>query len=206
MSVNLYRLKSIDYQNPNMWEFYIDDPSAPPDLKFLVTEVSLPFEKLTTETRSTGTKHYMGFEAIGDFSITFRETVNFDIYDYFNKWKNLVYDPDKRVFRSGPGKFKTGILAFQESKIFFSTAYNKVFQFNRLQIKGMEDIALNYETTDSLKVTVNFTADEVVQGDITRLGLDSIISSLGDGSKLLEGTVLKGISFGVSAAKRLLGL
>ena len=89
MSVNLYYLRSLSLQNPNLWEFYILD--APTNLKFLVTDISLAFEKLETETRNTGTKHYTGFTPMGDFSVTCRETTSFDIHNYLTEWKNNIY-------------------------------------------------------------------------------------------------------------------
>jgi len=173
MSVNLYYLRGLSLQNPNLWEFYIID--APTNLKFLITDITLPFEKLETETRNTGSKHYTGFTPVGDFSITFRETTDFDVQNYLTEWKNSIYDPIRKVFNVGPGKYKTAILAF-EKPFFIANIYSKVFQFNKLKIKGVDDLSLNYTGQDSLTISATFTADEIVEGSISNISTQGITS------------------------------
>lgn len=192
MSIDLLTLQSMSLQNPNMWEFYLADIGAPLFFKFLVTETTLPFERLTTESRNTGSKHYTGYMPIEEFSLTLRETTDFDVYNFFNDWKESVYDSTERVFKSGPGKYKTAILAFQEAKLPLFATYNKVFQFNRLQVKGLSDVSLNYETTDSLRVTVTFAVDEVKESSLADFDLASLIAQLGaQTSGLIDSTTHK---------------
>jgi hypothetical protein len=176
MSIDLYTLKATSYQNPNLWEFYITD--GPPDMKFYVTDTTLPFEKLETETRNTGSKHYTGFVPIEGFSITFREDTSFLIHDYFTAWKNDIYDPIEKVFKTGPGKSKTAILAFQQCLTPFTKTYNKVFQFNNLKIIGIDDKSLDYTTIDAMTLTVSFVADEVSPVNLSVAGLTATIASL----------------------------
>ena len=162
ISYNLRRLQFLSLQNPNLWEFYITD--APSDMKFLVTEVALPFEKLETETRNTGTKHYTGFTPIEDFTITFRETTGFTVFNYLKAWMNEIYDPIQRVFISGVDANRIGTIAF-EKPVFLFHAYSKIFTFNKLKIKGIGDQSLNYTTQDSLTITATFTVDEITEAD-----------------------------------------
>ncbi len=182
MSLNLYTLRSIEFQNPNLWEFYIID--GPTNLKFLVTDTTLPYEKLETETRNTGSKHYTGFTPIEDFTITFRETTSFAVYDYLKSWQDSIFDPIKRVFKTGPGKYKTAILAFQKP-VFIAHIYSKVFQFNKMKLKGMDDKSLNYNTQDAMTISASFTADEVVESNLSSIGT-AVQSSAAQVGQLLQ--------------------
>lgn len=158
-------LESTGFQQSTMWDFYITD--APETFKFFVIDSTLPFKKLEHETRNTGSKHYTGFTPESEFSITFRETHKFEVYNYFQGWMDEVYDAQKKVFKTGSGKTKTGILAFSKTLLIAVETYNKVFQFNRLRILGIEDKSLDYTTVEGLTLTVNFTVDEVVESNFT---------------------------------------
>lgn len=184
ISLNLRALQFIDFQNPNTWEFYITGVTAgastPINFKFHVIDTTLPFEKLETETRNTGSKHVIGFTPVEGFSITFRENTDFDVYNYFDQWKNQVYDTVRKVFRTGPNKTRTGILAFQRQVgDFFKNAYNKVYEFRGLRFTGFEDKALDYNTQDALTLTVNFVVDEVRESSLVGPTLGSAVDGVG---------------------------
>jgi len=163
MSIEI--LQQISFQQSSMWEFYILE--GPPQLKLYITETSLPFKQLETETRSTGSKHYISVIPEGDFSITFRETTSWEVYNFLHTWFESVYDTRNKVFKTGSDKFKTGIVAFEKTTSPFTTSYNQSFQFNKLQIKGIEPISLNYSSSEPLEITASFVADEIVPASVS---------------------------------------
>ena len=93
------------YQLSNLWEFQIGSNDS---MVFDMVSVSLPFEKLTHQTRQTGEKPYTGVEFVDTVSITIREQITWGVYQYFKEWMDAVYDSDTREFISLPESVEKG--------------------------------------------------------------------------------------------------
>lgn len=153
-------LLSLDFQNPNMWEFYFVPSTEGIDLSgiesYRITSTSIPLHHLTSHTRKTGSKHYDDWTPEGDFSITFLETTDFKITKILEEWKNQIYDPITRVFKTGENR-KNGLLVLNDNKF----VENLHISFYRMLFMGFALPDLNYTATDAMSITANFTADRV---------------------------------------------
>jgi hypothetical protein len=161
------KIAGIGFRNPNLWEFYFDDD---PDLRFLVKSTTLPFYTLETEIRDVGTKHYTDFAAEEEFSITFNETKDFEVYEYLKDWLESIYDRHTKKFKKGR-HYKDAILAFQNFTggalagliVGRELEYVKAFKFDGLLIKKIEDWELGYEGVEGTTITATFTVHRVYE-------------------------------------------
>ena len=157
MSIQI--IGGIELRLNTLWDFYFEDT---PESRFLVVTTSLPFFNLDTETRDTGAKHYSNFNPEEGFSITFNETNDFQVYEYFKEWRDKhIFDPETRRFRLG-NHTKNAILAFQsynKGKL----EYIKAFKFDGILFKGMEDFSLNYTDSANQQITVSFAVNEIYE-------------------------------------------
>ena len=119
----LTSVAKLAFQHSSLWELLIEGAE---DMKFRISSVSLPFIAFETQTRKTGSKHYIEYKPEEDFSITFRETSDFSTYDYFKDWQDQIFDYRTRVWKTGSKGFRNFTLAFSRdytlgvvSSIFF---------------------------------------------------------------------------------------
>lgn len=96
-------------QLDNLWEFTIEsvtDNEFSNNMKFLVTDVSIPFPKLLYETAFNGEKYYTGVQFPDEFQITVKEVHNPStlavdssaVLGWWNRWINQNYDFTSNVF------------------------------------------------------------------------------------------------------------
>jgi len=198
--MSIRSLQNISFQNPNLWEFSIfSDLENNESLKYLVTDTTLPLKKFETETSTTGSKHYTKFVPEGEFSITFRETIRWDVYNFLKGWMDSVYNNETKTFISGNKKYKTGLLFFERTLTPFNTVINKSFTMYHMQIKGISDISVNYENSGLLPITATFEADELRDNNIAQGFKDSSIETT------LTQNVTQGFE-GFSQAKNILNI
>lgn len=156
-----------DYLNPNLWEFSFLDNT---DLQFLVKSITLPFISFAQETQNTGIKYITAYESESEFSITFIETKDMEVYDYLKEWEDSIFDKRKRVFRNGDHT-RTGLFRIQQftGNQFLANTINKVayyrttksFVFRNMMLLGVDPLDWDYTGTEGKQITARFIADTV---------------------------------------------
>ena len=96
-------------QKSTLWEFVFVDR---PDLKILCQSTPLPFISFETETSKTGSVHYTSVNYIEEVSLTFFETEDLAIMEFYKKWVDAIYDYRTRSFIRG-NHHRDGILHIQ---------------------------------------------------------------------------------------------
>lgn len=178
----IVQVSKLALQPKNLWEIVFTDA---PDIKYRVQNINLPFIGLETQTRKTGSKHYIEYKPEEDFNMTILETVDFAAYDYIIDWRNSIYDYQNRVWKTGPAAFKTFTLAFQvnadypvvtivqrgrkERFPFPEWKYNKAFRFERVLLKNINQLDLDYQNGDPLMWELTLTADRIVEVPVSDL-------------------------------------
>jgi len=182
-----------EYLNPNLWEIIFTDVSLPVNIpllsnelsiKFLVSSTTLPFEKFGKEMRKTGTKHITSVEFVDEFSITFNETEDLEVYTFLKQWKDTIYDETFKTFKHGAKHTKNAIFNIQKYSLlsdlratgalpsgavnsFFASDLKyrtiKTFEFKNILLLGIEDLAWDYQGTGNKQITANFSVDEVIE-------------------------------------------
>ena len=188
MSIRL--LQNIAFQNPNLWELTITN--APPEIRFYVTETNIPFKQFEMETRNTGTKHYTKFVPEGDITMTFRETVRWEVYNFLQLWQNEFYDNINKVFRVGAKK-RDSIIIFQHSSTPLTIEQNNKFILRGLQLKGIGELSINYENTGPLLITATFSVDEIIGGKLDDTQYDEMMLSILDAKGIKSVTYDRGL-------------
>lgn len=166
----ILKVVDVGLQNSNLWELRILDPFIDPNLKYKIQSATLPFLGFETETRKTGTKHFTNYTSEDEFTITFLETTNFDVFHFLNDWKELIYDSKKRVFKAN------GYLHAKDLEIFFQKDETikfigpinahlrhstQGFHFKRTLFKNVSSWDLNYTSNDPLIITATFICDTI---------------------------------------------
>lgn len=156
-----------DYLNPNLWEFSFADNS---EIQFLVKNITLPFISFNQETQNTGIKYITAYEPESEFSITFLETRDMDIYNYLKEWEDAIYDKKNRVFRNGD-QTKTGLFRIQQfiGNTYPSNIENRKPQYNTVKsfifrnmiLLGITPLEWDYTGTEGKQISANFIADTV---------------------------------------------
>ncbi len=159
--LSIQALMAIKPRNPNLWEFNFIDALHH---IFYIKTISLPFIKLETETRSTGTKHYTKFVSEEEFKITFHETQDFQILHYLETWMDTVFSPFLKVFNIGV-HVKQASLRFMDylpgASILPIPVPVRMYTFNDILIKGIDNKELDYEKTEGDTISANFIAKSV---------------------------------------------
>jgi len=162
--VSIQLLKEIKPRDPNLWEFhFLDAPYFP----FLIKSASLPFIKLETETRTTGSKHYTKYVSEEEFKITFHETKYFQILRYLETWMDTVFNPILKVFNIGIHA-KEAMLQFMDylpvvGGVLPVPLPSKVYYFHSILIKGIDNFDIDYEKTEGQTISANFIAKSIVK-------------------------------------------
>lgn len=197
MSIVLDPLQK-EYLNSNLWEMTFTDDSdfstigipgiTATDMRFLVVSTSLPFEKFEVSTRKTGSKHISEIMFVEEFSMTFNETENLDVFKYFSKWKEKIYDSKSKTFRSRVNQTKNAVFSIQKFSILSDLRiaagiipggllnasfasdlkYQTIasFEFKNVMFKGFEDLDWDYAGEGNKQITVNFSVDEIIPDDV----------------------------------------
>lgn len=156
-----------DYLNPNLWEFSFIDNA---EIQFLVKNITLPFISFTQQTQNTGIKYLEAYESESEFSITFLETKDMEVYDYLKEWQDTIFDKQRRVFKNGDHT-KTGLFRIQQftGNQFLANALKKVatyrtikaFTFRNILLLGIDAIEWDYTGTEGKQISATFIADSV---------------------------------------------
>jgi hypothetical protein len=169
-------LAATEFQLTHLWDFYLIDnpptgagdvvnflvnrlPSQVLDMAammFRVTETTLMFPGLETETTKAGFKIYKERVHVEEFSVKILEDITFSSLNYFQTWMDQVYDQETALWFDNP-PMKTGILTFY-SPVFLPSA---VFTLKNVKIKKITDIPLNREGGSPLTLSVNLTFDKL---------------------------------------------
>jgi len=167
----LRKLRALDIQNPNLWEFYFTDNQ---DIQFNVVSMSLPFKSLELEKHNSGLQYYRSCSLEDSFSITFNETTDFAVLSYLKRWFNEIYDEENRVFKSGDHN-KIGIMNFSKHVFFdiFSILGLPVtlkelekntlsVTFYNMLLASIDAIDLSYDNTSGgFTVSAEFSSSEI---------------------------------------------
>lgn len=158
--VNFYKLMYEDLQLNNRWYCTFPDFSK---ASFLVKNVTIPMEKLTTETKKYGEKKYNGFTPVEEITITFFENSSFNVYDFFKDWKDTIFDPITKTFKvlsSVNDKYKSARIDFYGGDL-IDSLYSKTFNFSNLMVKGLDDLTLDQESGTPLEWSVTLAVGDV---------------------------------------------
>lgn len=117
-SYELYRGTKVPLQWNNLWKFSFepgqDQGKAPSE--FYVKEVSLPSSLPSLSTTSidrVGSVYYKDAQFTNDMTVTYREDVNFDAYQFFSSWMDRVYDSNNGCFRSGDTSMTASVILYR---------------------------------------------------------------------------------------------
>ena len=179
----LTNVVKLPLQHSSLWELIVD---GAPDLKFRVISVQLPFIQFETQTRKTGSKHYTEYKPEEDFTVTFYEVADFSTYEYFKDWQNDIFAFNARVWRTGSAGIRNFTLAFSrdftfgivQSIVTGERRFNQAFRFERVKIKGIDTLDLNYDNGDPLQYSVNFIADRVIEVPVAQVRTQRLTSGI----------------------------
>lgn len=159
--MSIQEIMAVKPRNPNLWEFSFIDA---PHFIILVKSTTLPFIKFETETRTTGAKHYTKYVSEEEFKITFHETQDFQVLRYLETWMDTVFNPIFKVFNTGVHT-KQAILRFINYlpgvSIVPVPMPSRMYNFNDILIKGIDNIELDFEKTEGQTISANFIAKNV---------------------------------------------
>jgi len=158
---------SNDNQLVNMWEFIFTDN---PYINFQVKSVNIPFDKFTVESKKDGSKFYTGRDFVSEISLEIYEMADLTTYGYFRLWEELIYNKEKKVFRSTT-KFsddrlfvKQGVLTLLKRLPAGAFNPNMFINLKNLKLLSLSDLALNYESGDALTYTVTMAPESITYG------------------------------------------
>lgn len=163
--LELQKLGQEDLQLNNRWSCYFQGISKS---DFMIKSISLPFEKLLTETKKYGDKKYTGFTPVENITITFFENTKFEIYEFFKDWMDDIFDPTTRTFRvlaNERVKYKYAVIKFYRTTL-SSRPVTIQFKLNNLMILGLDELTLDQETGASLEWSVQLSVEEVSKESI----------------------------------------
>lgn len=166
-----------DFIHPNNFDFEFEDN---PNIKYQLRSITLPFRKLATSTSRSGNKYYSAITFIESVSMTFFETTDLKVMSYFKNWFDTIFDEKTNRFIANQTT-KNGILTIYKSaengtkallideggvqKIITIPVFKDVnairFKYTGLRPLSFEDLTLNYETTDTLTLSVALTLDSI---------------------------------------------
>ena len=86
-------------QLANQWDFKIYSLGTDNGLRFKVQDVTNPFLKFNVERKFSGETVIKTVEEVEPITITFRESPNAAVYDFFKTWMDKFYDQENRVFK-----------------------------------------------------------------------------------------------------------
>lgn len=127
----------------NLWTFTFDGNSKfEKQMQFSVTDVSMPdmFPELSMETLANGVPYYSKIARARNMTVTYRENVDFDAFNFFMSWYNEIYNERLGCFNSG-NHTKDAYLVFKKYKKEgdeVSIATSKAFNLNGLVLKSLK--------------------------------------------------------------------
>lgn len=154
-----------DDQLANHWILIFDDF---PNFDFYVEEHNLPLWNTKTERiDKLGIVIPDGIEDYRTYSITFRETRDFQGLIYHRQWLFDIYDFEKRVVKKGyHSKKRNATIKFFSPKADTVTdtelvRVNAEFVLKNMQITGIEEVQLNETDGEPLKFTVQYEIEQI---------------------------------------------
>ena len=209
MSINqVFSVSQPQYNN--LWEFAIVpdilstglSAVGPVDIgraikmRLLAQSLTIPFLGFETEKRSTGTTHFSGYTPESSISVTFYETKDFTVLNYFENWRDTIYDQDRRVWKKGNNR-RWGIITLLQpvfsglggralDAIGVNTPQDiagirfqpsKIYRLSGLVPTSIGDIELSYDNGEAMTITVEFELDQCE--DLTRKAKSWILDSIG---------------------------
>ena len=170
MPLELERIAFNDLQLGNRWRLDIGVlPGGlglgivPGNISFLAKSTNLPTSKLVVETHASGAKFYDGYEEVDSITMDFWETSNHRVRDYFNIWKESIFDSVEKKFKivTNIPKFRQGTLTFfasQDAQGFFPL---KTYQLVDMLIQSVAEQSLDQENGDAMITSVTCSLQRV---------------------------------------------
>ena len=175
-----------DNQLSTLWDLEVLNSDKTPLLKTRIVESTIPFTQLNTERKFSGKVFFKDVTYPDEFSITLRESSNFTVYKFFKEVLDKFYDFEQNTFKTFSSKSEyeqnllnlkfsfykgksiafgigTGIEGVEIKKDTMEESYS-FFAINCLPL-SISDINLSYESGDALQVTINMTAEKIIDRD-----------------------------------------
>jgi hypothetical protein len=153
----LDQLLSNELQLTNRFELNFNDN---PSLTFFIKSTNLPIPGLSHEVLPYGGKKLTGFVPVETVSMTFWETVDMAVFNFFRNWQETIFDFDAQVFK---------VLQSEDDKYKTATISTKYSQFGGIEKEGQkflladvtplifEEYTFDEEIGDPLMTTINLS-------------------------------------------------
>lgn len=159
-----------------LWDFEVKSPNPFVEkLKYKIIDASIPFFKFTTERKFSGETVIKEIEEPAEFSITIRESSDISTYTFFEKWMDLFYDSDARVFRKFASrqnyescKYDCDLVMYKPPILAVGLPYvdvdfskpNAVFHAYKCLPVGIDPVSFNY-SGEPIQYTVTLLAEKI---------------------------------------------
>lgn len=163
-----------EYQRKTHWDFYFVDNSlgflrTDFYFKYKIKSVSFPQPSFEIDSKSTWENFYKGYNYDTNFSIEIYEDIQFSTWNYFNTWKNDIYDKDTRRFISYTRDkfdargllYRTALLNYYPTGFVIDAVPSKRFLIDNIKLVNLGNIENNYTDGDALTYIVSFVFEKI---------------------------------------------